>query len=80
MNMPNEFIDGPTFNSSGEGKGFITQISIQILQAIPVVCHHSQGTLCRSREACDGVGESFNGLSHQLVTAALTPTQAVDSI
>ena len=56
------------------------QVSIQMQQAVPMVCHHSQATLSRSREANDGVGESFNGLSHQLVTAALTPTQAVDSI
>ena len=44
-----------------------------------MVCHHSQDTLRRSREAYDCVGESFNAINHQLVTA-LTPTLAVDGI
>ena len=68
-----------TCNSSGEGKCFIHEVSIYILQTVPVVCHHPQNTLCRSREASDGVGDSFNVLSHQLETA-LTLTLAVYGI
>ena len=68
-----------TCNRSGEGKCFIQYVSIYILQTVPVVCHHPQNTLYRSREAGDGIGEPFNILSHQLETA-LTPTLAVDSI